>query len=114
MQLKHLAVALMLAFTGTSAGAQDETSFIITTLTDGKPWQTQGPNGRNVSVRFMPDGTGKVGQGLLRRSFTWQMQGSELCLEGLPGDASGCFTLSVVDGVIVGAKAGRAFLTFRR
>jgi hypothetical protein len=73
-------------------------------VADGAAWTTVSPTGGSISITFLPDGTGRVGSGLLSRRLTWQGQGDSLCLSGLPGAASGCMVLTKTENGFLGRR----------
>jgi hypothetical protein len=94
MNSKKLAIIAGLTFCLVApVRAQD----VASKVADGAAWMADGPQGGMVEITFVPDGTGQAGSGLFSRSLTWQGEGNRLCLEGLPGAASGCMQMTRTD-----------------
>jgi hypothetical protein len=85
---------------------------LVQQLVESATWKTTSPAGGSIDIQFFADGTGRVGSGLLSREFTWQGQGRRLCLEGLPGTASGCITLTAAEDGFLGQRDDGATIRF--
>jgi hypothetical protein len=51
------------------------------TLADGKAWTMQTPEGKNVQVTFLPDGTGKMKAGFMGMGLKWREDGNLFCMK---------------------------------
>lgn len=85
---------------------------LVRQVVESATWKTTSPTGGSIDIRFFADGTGRVGSGLLSREFTWHGEGRRLCLEGLPGAASGCITLTATEDGFVGEREDGATIRF--
>lgn len=91
-----------------SAYAEDP----VQQLVDSAAWKTTSPTGGSIDIRFFADGTGRVGSGLLSREFSWEGEGRQICLQGLPGAASGCITLTPTEDGFIGQREDGATIRF--
>lgn len=91
--MNRLALATLALMAASQAAAD------VRAIADGAPWTTTLPNGREAQMTLNPDGTGRMGMGLLSRGFTWIEQDGAICLEGMPRQqGTGCLSPTATNG----------------
>jgi hypothetical protein len=82
-------------------------------LADGKPWNSNGPNGRKVTLTLYPDGRVKMKMGMMSQNLTWQATNDGLCIIGTPrGDQ--CMRLEQTADGFAGFEGDKATFVFAR
>lgn len=82
-------------------------------LADGKPWASNGPNGRRVTLTFFPDGKVKMKMGMMSQNLAWQPTEDGLCIIGTPrGDQ--CMRLEQTANGFAGFNGDEPFFVFAR
>lgn len=112
MTISRKLLAAMLVFaTAVPTFAQAES--LASMLADGKPWAAAGPNGRKVTLTFLPDGKVRMKMGLMTRNMTWEPTADGLCLIGIPnGDR--CMRLEKAENGFVGYEGDTQSFAFTR
>lgn len=101
---------LVVAFAMPTAVAAESLAY---TLADGKPWASNGPNGRKVTLTFFPNGKVKMKMGMMSQNLTWQPTKDGLCIISTPrGDQ--CMRLEQTDNGFVGFNGDEPSFVFAR
>ncbi len=104
------ALALSIAM---SAGMGQADTAALAVITDGLPWRSIGPNGREMTLTFTPDGQVRAAVGIMHLSMRWTATDDGMCISGGPGGDK-CVTLIQTETGYQGLEDGRVTLQLSR